>query len=211
MKPAHGHKTKRVILSSGHCCDTLRVTLALYSPSRQRRHVSTFGSRVLHVSFPNKEKSIGLKSAQHSLMQPQNYFTQVQNVEVIEVGSRGTSSEYYQLIRHQRGRMPGAQRLLVLRTSKIWIKSLSFRNKNRPEARQRFVPLYDGLVPELELWVIDVQSAAAGLLPRAAARVNTTKDEKLFLVKGCRMICQFRNIPLSLKHTHSILFFVLSR
>lgn len=142
-------------------------------------------------------------------MQPQNYFTQVQNVEVVEVGSRRTSSEYYQLIRHQCGRMPGAQRLLVLRTSKIWIQSLSFRNKNRPEARQRSVPLYDGLVPELELWVIDVQSTAAGLLPRAAAaRVNATKDEKLFLVKGRRMIRQFWNIPLSLKHMHGILFFL---
>lgn len=31
-------------------------------------------------------------------MQPQNYFTQVQNVEVVEVGSRRTPSEYYQLI-----------------------------------------------------------------------------------------------------------------
>lgn len=140
-------------------------------------------------------------------MQPQNYFTQVQNVEVVEVGSRCTSSEYYQLIRHQRGRMPGAQRLLVLRTSKSWIESLSFGNKSRPKARQRFVPLYDGLVPELELWVIDVQSPAAGLLPRAAAaRVNATKDEKLFLVKGCRMIRQFWNIPLSLKHLHSYNF-----
>lgn len=104
--------------------------------------------------------------------------------------------------------MPGAQRLLVLRTSKIWMESLaSFRNKNRPEARQRFVPLYDGLVPELELWVIDVQSTAAGLLPGAAARVNATKYEQLFLVNGCRMIRQFWNIPLSLKHTHSIPFF----
>lgn len=156
-----------------------------------------------------RKKVSGLKSAQHSLMQPQNFFTQVQNVEVVEVGSRRTPSKYYQLIRHQRGRMPGAQRLLVLRTSKIWIES--FRNKNGPEARQRFVPLYDGLVPELELWVIDVQSTAARLLPRAAARVHTTKDEKLFLVKGCRMIRQFWDTPLSLKHKHSILYFVSSR
>lgn len=82
-----------------------------------------------------RKKVSGLKSAQHSLMQPQNYFTQVQNVEVIEVGSRGTASEYHQLIRHQRGRMPGAQRLLVLRTSKIWIKSIiSEQKQTRSEA-----------------------------------------------------------------------------
>lgn len=116
-------------------CDALSVTLALSSPSRQRRHVSTFGSRVLHESFPNKEKSVALKSAQHSLMQPQNYFTQVQNVEVVEVGSRGTPSEYYQLIRNQRGRMPGAQRLLVLRTSKIRVFIvISKQKQTRSEA-----------------------------------------------------------------------------
>ena len=60
--------------------------------------------------------------------------------------------------------------------------------KDGPEARQRFVPLYDGLVPELKLWVVDVQTTAAGFLPGPAAWVNATKDKKLLMVEVGRMI-----------------------
>lgn len=86
--------------------------------------------------------------------------------------------------------MPAAQeRAFVLKTHNTGSSLCCHLGKDGPEARQRFVPLYDGLVPELKLGVIDVQSIAAGFLSRPAAGVDATKDEKLFIIEVCRMIC----------------------
>lgn len=120
-------------------------------------------------------------------------------MEVVKVGSRRPSSEYYQLIRHQCGRVPAAQEWVFVFQTNDTGSSLCCRGGDGPEARQRFVPLHDGLVPELKLWVVDVQRPAAGLLPRPAARVNATKHKKLFIIEVSRMIGQLWYISFCLE------------
>lgn len=74
-----------------------------------------------------------------------------------------------------------------------------FLKDDWPKPRQRSVPLHDRLVPEFKLWVKDVQSITAGFISRGMARLNSTKDKKLLLIKGCRMVCQIWNISSRLK------------
>lgn len=95
--------------------------------------------------------------------------------------------------------MPAAEELGLVFQANTGSSLCYFLERDGPEARQRFVPLHDGLVPELKLCVIDVQSTAAGLLPRPGAWVNAAKNEKLFIIKVCRMISQLWNISLRLR------------
>lgn len=78
-----------------------------------------------------------------------------------------------------------------------------------PKARQRFVSLHYGLIPQLKLWVENVQSITACLFSRRLTWMNPTKDKKLLLVKNSRVIRQGRNIPFSLNGIEkTVLFWV---
>ena len=42
-----------------------------------------------------RKESVSLVPAQHCLLHPQADFTQIENVEIVKVGSRRSSPEYY--------------------------------------------------------------------------------------------------------------------